>query len=63
MQDVVLSAYVCIMDESLTYAQLLWNTLQEIAWHPLDHLQPASNEVITHGVAGLKLYMVAPFLG
>ncbi|KAJ0243440.1 mRNA-decapping enzyme subunit 2 [Hirschfeldia incana] len=36
--------------------------ISEIAWHPLDHLQPASNEVITHGVAGLKLYMVAPFL-
>ncbi|CAA7031520.1 unnamed protein product [Microthlaspi erraticum] len=35
---------------------------EEIAWHRLDHLQPASNEVITHGVAGLKLYMVAPFL-
>ncbi|CAF1884316.1 hypothetical protein Bca4012_047814 [Brassica carinata] len=37
--------------------------ISEIAWHRLDHLQPASNEVITHGVAGLKLYMVAPFLG
>ncbi|KAL0843047.1 hypothetical protein Bca101_016292 [Brassica carinata] len=36
--------------------------ISEIAWHRLDHLQPASNEVITHGVAGLKLYMVAPFL-
>ncbi|KAF8118117.1 hypothetical protein N665_0006s0116 [Sinapis alba] len=36
--------------------------ISEIAWHRLDHLQPASNEVITHGVSGLKLYMVAPFL-
>ncbi|WZZ38270.1 hypothetical protein YC2023_034529 [Brassica napus] len=36
--------------------------ISEIAWHWVDHLQPASNEVITHGVAGLKLYMVAPFL-
>uniref|UniRef100_A0A0D3B0Z3 mRNA decapping protein 2 Box A domain-containing protein n=2 Tax=Brassica oleracea var. oleracea TaxID=109376 RepID=A0A0D3B0Z3_BRAOL len=37
-------------------------SVYEIAWHWVDHLQPASNEVITHGVAGLKLYMVAPFL-
>ena len=35
---------------------------QEIAWQRLEDLQPASDEVISRGVTGLKLYMVAPFL-
>ncbi|KAK3232425.1 hypothetical protein Dsin_004306 [Dipteronia sinensis] len=36
--------------------------ISEIAWHRLDDLQPASDDVISHGITGLKLYMVAPFL-
>ncbi|RID42173.1 hypothetical protein BRARA_J02081 [Brassica rapa] len=48
--------------DDTSFAPLTKKGISEIAWHPLDHLQPASNEVITHGVAGLKLYMVAPFL-
>jgi hypothetical protein len=36
--------------------------LQEIAWQRLDDLQPASYEVISRSITGLKLYMVAPFL-
>ncbi|KAI9124483.1 hypothetical protein K1719_004405 [Acacia pycnantha] len=36
--------------------------MQEIAWHWLDELQPASGEVISRGITGVKLYMVAPFL-
>lgn len=36
--------------------------LQEIAWQRLDELQPASDSVISRGITGLKLYMVAPFL-
>ncbi|MFQ6646795.1 hypothetical protein Gotur_019864 [Gossypium turneri] len=39
---------------------IIW--LQEIAWHRIDDLQPATNEVISRGITGLKLYMVAPFL-
>ncbi|CAA7031498.1 unnamed protein product [Microthlaspi erraticum] len=48
--------------DMIVFAPLTKKEISEIAWHRLDHLQPASNEVITHGVAGLKLYMVAPFL-
>ncbi|KAL0283436.1 UNVERIFIED_CONTAM: decapping enzyme subunit [Sesamum angustifolium] len=35
---------------------------EEIAWHRLDELQPANDDVISRGITGLKLYMVAPFL-
>ncbi|XP_050946949.1 mRNA-decapping enzyme subunit 2-like isoform X2 [Cucumis melo] len=35
---------------------------EEIAWHRLDDLLPVSDDVISHGITGLKLYMVAPFL-
>ena len=35
---------------------------QEIAWQRLDELQPVSDDVISRGMNGLKLYMVAPFL-
>lgn len=35
---------------------------QEIAWHRLDDLEPASDNVISRGMSGLKLYMIAPFL-
>uniref|UniRef100_A0A7N0UE00 Nudix hydrolase domain-containing protein n=1 Tax=Kalanchoe fedtschenkoi TaxID=63787 RepID=A0A7N0UE00_KALFE len=37
--------------------------ISEIAWQRLADLQPASNEIISRSVTGLKLYMVAPFLG
>lgn len=37
-------------------------SLQEIAWQRLDELQPSSDEVISRGITGLKLYMVSPFL-
>ncbi|KAF8055521.1 hypothetical protein N665_1292s0018 [Sinapis alba] len=53
---------VALVADDTAFAPLTKKEISEIAWHPLDHLQPASNEVITHGVAGLKLYMVAPFL-
>ncbi|KAL5569316.1 hypothetical protein UlMin_025891 [Ulmus minor] len=36
--------------------------ISEIAWHKVDDLQPASDDVISRGITGLKLYMVAPFL-
>ncbi|KAF3327271.1 mRNA-decapping enzyme subunit 2 [Carex littledalei] len=36
--------------------------ISEIAWHRLDELVPACDEMITRSVNGLKLYMVAPFL-
>ncbi|KAI4370660.1 hypothetical protein MLD38_018985 [Melastoma candidum] len=37
--------------------------IREIAWHRVDELQPiGDNAVISHGITGLKLYMVAPFL-
>ncbi|KAI3721425.1 hypothetical protein L2E82_32436 [Cichorium intybus] len=36
--------------------------ISEIAWQRLDELQPVYGDVISHGVTGLKLYMVAPFL-
>ncbi|RYQ87063.1 hypothetical protein Ahy_B09g094550 isoform C [Arachis hypogaea] len=36
--------------------------ISEISWHRLDDLQPASDEVISRGITGLKLYMVSPFL-
>ncbi|XP_010492118.1 PREDICTED: mRNA-decapping enzyme subunit 2 isoform X2 [Camelina sativa] len=48
--------------EDTLFAPQTKKEISEITWHRLDHLQPASNEVITHGVSGLKLYMVAPFL-
>ncbi|VVA97002.1 unnamed protein product [Arabis nemorensis] len=50
------------VSDDTAFAPLTKKEISEITWHRLDHLQPASNEVITHGVAGLKLYMVAPFL-
>ena len=36
--------------------------MQEISWHRIDDLLPASDDAISRGVNGLKLYMVAPFL-
>ncbi|KAG8072827.1 hypothetical protein GUJ93_ZPchr0006g44719 [Zizania palustris] len=36
--------------------------ISEISWHRIDELLPASDDAISRGVNGLKLYMVAPFL-
>ncbi|TYG51466.1 hypothetical protein ES288_D10G259800v1 [Gossypium darwinii] len=44
------------------FAPLTKKEISEIAWHRIDDLQPATNEVISRGITGLKLYMVAPFL-
>lgn len=44
------------------FTSMSFYCMQEIAWQRLDELQPASDDVISHGVTGLKLYMVAPFL-
>ncbi|KAL0322339.1 UNVERIFIED_CONTAM: decapping enzyme subunit [Sesamum calycinum] len=44
------------------FAPLTKKEISEIAWHRLDELQPANDDVISRGITGLKLYMVAPFL-
>ncbi|TVU27797.1 hypothetical protein EJB05_19298 [Eragrostis curvula] len=36
--------------------------ISEISWHKIDELLPASEDAVSRGVNGLKLYMVAPFL-
>ncbi|XP_023523225.1 mRNA-decapping enzyme subunit 2-like isoform X1 [Cucurbita pepo subsp. pepo] len=46
----------------IPFAPLTKKEISEIAWHRLDDLLPASDDVISHGITGLKLYMVAPFL-
>ncbi|GMI80615.1 TRIDENT, decapping 2, INCREASED TRANSGENE SILENCING 1 [Hibiscus trionum] len=48
--------------DDTAFAPLTKKEISEIAWHRLDDLQPATNEIITRGITGLKLYMVAPFL-
>ncbi|GAB2286827.1 mRNA-decapping enzyme subunit 2 [Dionaea muscipula] len=51
--------------EDTSFAPLTKKEISEIAWQRLDDLQPANgevNQVISRGVSGLKLYMVAPFL-
>ncbi|XP_008377576.3 mRNA-decapping enzyme subunit 2-like isoform X2 [Malus sylvestris] len=48
--------------EDTAFAPLTKKEISEIAWHRLDDLQPASDNVISRGVTGLKLYMVSPFL-
>ncbi|KAL6217736.1 hypothetical protein ACLB2K_010953 [Fragaria x ananassa] len=48
--------------EDTAFAPLTKKEISEIAWHRLDDLQPASNDVISRGITGLKLYMVSPFL-
>ncbi|TKY68255.1 mRNA-decapping enzyme subunit 2 [Spatholobus suberectus] len=48
--------------DDTAFAPLTKKEISEIAWHRLDELQPASDEVISRGITGLKLYMVAPFL-
>ena len=44
------------------FAPLTKKEISEIAWQRLVELQPASDEVISRGITGLKLYMVTPFL-
>ncbi|KAL7109787.1 hypothetical protein ACP275_06G197000 [Erythranthe tilingii] len=48
--------------EGTSFAPQTKKEISEIAWHRLDELHPANDDVISRGVTGLKLYMVAPFL-
>uniref|UniRef100_A0A2P2KBB8 mRNA-decapping enzyme subunit 2 n=1 Tax=Rhizophora mucronata TaxID=61149 RepID=A0A2P2KBB8_RHIMU len=48
--------------DDTAFAPLTKKEISEIAWHRLDELRPASDDVISRGATGLKLYMVAPFL-
>ncbi|GAV73090.1 NUDIX domain-containing protein/DCP2 domain-containing protein [Cephalotus follicularis] len=48
--------------DDTAFAPLTKKEISEIAWHRLDELLPASDDVITRGITGHKLYMVAPFL-
>ncbi|KAM7265147.1 hypothetical protein ACFE04_002830 [Oxalis oulophora] len=48
--------------DDTAFAPLTKNEISEIAWYRLDELQPVSDEVITRGITGLKLYMVSPFM-
>ncbi|GMJ11962.1 TRIDENT, decapping 2, INCREASED TRANSGENE SILENCING 1 [Hibiscus trionum] len=48
--------------DDTAFAPLTKKEISEIAWHRLDDLHLATSEVISHGITGLKLYMVAPFL-
>ncbi|XP_057521496.1 mRNA-decapping enzyme subunit 2-like [Amaranthus tricolor] len=50
------------VSDGASFAPLTKKEISEIAWHRLDDLQPASDEVISRSVTGLKLYMVTPFL-
>ncbi|XP_022134263.1 mRNA-decapping enzyme subunit 2-like [Momordica charantia] len=48
--------------DDFAFAPQTKKEISEIAWHRLDDLEPASDSVISRGMNGLKLYMVAPFL-
>lgn len=48
--------------DDTAFAPLTKKEISEIAWQRLDELQPATDDVISRGSTGLKLYMVAPFL-
>ncbi|WMV31689.1 hypothetical protein MTR67_025074 [Solanum verrucosum] len=48
--------------EDASFAPQTKKEISEIAWQRLDELQPATNEIISRGMTGLKLYMVSPFL-
>ncbi|KAL3523469.1 hypothetical protein ACH5RR_016303 [Cinchona calisaya] len=48
--------------DDTAFAPLTKKEISEIAWQRLDELQPANDDVISRGITGLKLYMVAPFL-
>lgn len=55
--------YICAgVKDNTAFAPLTKKEISEISWMRLDDLQPASNEPISRGITGLKLYMVAPFL-
>ncbi|KAF2318529.1 hypothetical protein GH714_008671 [Hevea brasiliensis] len=47
--------------DDTAFAPLTKKEISEIAWQRLDELQPASDAVISRGITGLKLYMVAHF--
>lgn len=48
--------------DDTAFAPLTKKEISEISWHRLDDLQPVSGDVISRGLSGVKLYMVAPFL-
>ncbi|GAA0146643.1 hypothetical protein LIER_06548 [Lithospermum erythrorhizon] len=48
--------------DDTAFAPLTKKEISEIAWQRLDELTPFNDDVISRGVTGLKLYMVAPFL-
>lgn len=48
--------------DDTSFAPRTKKEISEIAWHRLDELQPAVDDVISRAYTGLKLYMVAPFL-
>ncbi|KAL0382664.1 UNVERIFIED_CONTAM: decapping enzyme subunit [Sesamum calycinum] len=48
--------------DDTTFAPLTKKEISEIAWQRIDELQPTNDDVISRGITGLKLYMVAPFL-
>ncbi|CAA2954445.1 mRNA-decapping enzyme subunit 2 [Olea europaea subsp. europaea] len=48
--------------DDTAFAPLTKKEISEIAWHRIDELHPASDDVISRATTGLKLYMVAPFL-
>lgn len=50
------------VSDDTSFAPLTKKEISEIAWQRLDDLLPASDEVISRSVTGLKLYMVTPFL-
>lgn len=59
----LVTAYLRLIHGNLRYiCYSVMVTVQEIAWQRLDELQSANGDVISRGVTGLKLYMVAPFL-
>ncbi|KAI3470465.1 hypothetical protein Pfo_027128 [Paulownia fortunei] len=47
--------------DDTSFAPLTKKEISEIAWQRLDEL-PANDDVISRGITGIKLYMVAPFL-
>ncbi|WCJ19325.1 decapping 2 [Euphorbia peplus] len=48
--------------DNTAFAPLTKKEISEIAWQRLDDLPAGSYDVISRGITGLKLYMVAPFL-
>ncbi|KAK6933361.1 NUDIX hydrolase domain [Dillenia turbinata] len=48
--------------DDTAFAPLTKKEISEISWQRLDELLPASDDVISRGTTGLKLYMVAPFI-